>query len=82
VQDILNQINEVANTRVVTLTGAGEKEFSAGGDLKERDGMNKEHDSHAVRMIRTTLEMVEQLQQPVIADINAIALGGGTDLRF
>ena len=35
-QNILTQINEEANTRVVILTGAGEKAFCAGADLKER----------------------------------------------
>ncbi|MGQ0516210.1 enoyl-CoA hydratase-related protein, partial [Bacillus sp. D-CC] len=66
-QNILTQINEEANTRVVILTGAGEKAFCAGADLKERAGMNDEQVRHAVSMIRTTMEMVEQLPQPVIA---------------
>ena len=43
--------------------------------------MNEEQVRHAVSMIRTTMEMVEQLPQPVIA-INGIALGGGTELSL
>ncbi|AXO98549.1 MULTISPECIES: enoyl-CoA hydratase [Bacillus] len=81
-QNILTQINEESNTRVVILTGAGEKAFCAGADLKERAGMNEEQVRHAVSMIRTTMEMVEQLPQPVIAAINGIALGGGTELSL
>ena len=80
-QNILTQISEESNTRVVILTGAGEKAFCAGADLKERAGMNEEQVRHAVSMIRTTMEMVEQLPQPVIA-INGIALGGGTELSL
>ncbi len=81
-QTILTEISEESNTRVVILTGAGEKAFCAGADLKERAGMNEEQVRHAVGMIRTTMEMVEQLPQPVIATINGIALGGGTELSL
>lgn len=80
-QTILTQISEDSNARVVILTGAGEKAFCAGADLKERAGMNEEQVRHAVSMIRTTMEIVEQLPQPVIA-INGIALGGGTELSL
>lgn len=41
-QTILTEISEESNTRVVILTGAGEKAFCAGADLKERAGMNEE----------------------------------------
>ncbi|MGQ0418653.1 enoyl-CoA hydratase-related protein [Bacillus sp. HC-Mk] len=40
----------ISNTRVVILTGAGEKAFCAGADLKERAGMNEEQVRHAVSM--------------------------------
>ena len=81
-QSILNQINDEENVRVVILTGAGEKAFCAGADLKERANMNEEEVRHAVGMIRSTMDMVEQLSQPVIAMINGIALGGGTELSL
>ena len=79
-QTILTQINEESNTRVVILTGDGEKAFCAGADLKERANMSEEQVRHAVGMIRSTMEMVEQLPKPVIAAINGVALGGGTEL--
>ncbi|MDM5154986.1 enoyl-CoA hydratase [Bacillus sp. DX1.1] len=81
-QATLSNINEENDVRVVILTGAGEKAFCAGADLKERANMNEEQVRHAVGMIRSTMDMIEQLSQPVIAAINGIALGGGTELSL
>ncbi|CAG9613372.1 Short-chain-enoyl-CoA hydratase [Bacillus rhizoplanae] len=81
-QETLSRINEENNVRVVMITGAGAKAFCAGADLKERANMNEEQVRHAVGMIRSTMDMVEQLSQPVIAVLNGIALGGGTELSL
>ena len=68
------------DTRCVILTGAGERAFCAGGDLKERDGMSDEawHAQHLVyeRMIRAMLDC----PLPVIGAINGAAFGGGCEL--
>lgn len=81
-QDTLSRINEENDVRVVMITGAGTKAFCAGADLKERANMNEEQVRDAVGMIRSTMDMVEQLSQPVLAVINGIALGGGTELSL
>ncbi|MDJ0777558.1 MAG: enoyl-CoA hydratase-related protein [Gammaproteobacteria bacterium] len=66
--------------RCVLLTGAGERAFCAGGDLKERDGMSDAAwaSQHLVyeRMIRALL----QCPLPVIAVVNGAAFGGGCEL--
>ncbi len=68
------------NTRCVILTGAGDKAFCAGGDLKERDGMSDEawHRQHRVyeRMLRAVLDC----PVPLIAAVNGAAYGGGCEL--
>jgi len=66
--------------RVVLLTGAGERAFCAGGDLKERHGMSDEawFKQHRVyeRMVRALLSC----PVPVIAAVNGAAFGGGCEL--
>jgi len=69
-----------SETRVVVLTGAGEKAFCAGGDLKERKGMTDQQwlAQHLVyeRMVRAIIGC----PLPVIGAINGAAYGGGCEL--
>lgn len=66
--------------RVVILTGAGDRAFCAGGDLKERNGMSDAawQAQHLVyeRMVRAVLGC----PLPVIGAINGAAYGGGCEL--
>jgi len=68
--------------RVAVLTGAGEKAFCAGADLKERKTMPLERVPHFVRNIRALMDDVEAMPQPTIAVINGFCFGGGTELAL
>lgn len=81
-QEILQTIKYNPSIRCVVITGAGEKAFCAGADLKERATMNKEEVRKTVALIRKTINDIEELPKPVIAAINGIALGGGTELAL
>ena len=70
------------STRVVIVTGAGDKAFCSGADLKERRGMSPEQVEVYIRTIRDTFCELEKLQKPVIAALNGLALGGGTELAL
>lgn len=80
--DTLDQINEDPAVRVVLLTGAGEKAFCAGADLKERKGMSDRQVKQIVQLIGATVAKVETLAQPVIAVLNGVAFGGGLELAL
>ncbi len=68
--------------RVVIITGAGEKAFCAGADLKERATLNPMQVKEFIFTIRNLFTSIEQLNKPVIAAVNGIALGGGTELAL
>lgn len=68
--------------RCVIVTGAGDKAFCAGADLKERAGMDMTQVRQTVALIRGNINDLEQLPQPVIAAVNGAAFGGGTELAL
>lgn len=70
------------SVRVVIITGAGEKAFCTGADLKERVSYTPLQVKEYVFTIRNLFTAVEQLNKPVITAINGIALGGGTELAL
>ena len=70
------------NTRVVIVTGAGEKAFCAGADLKERATLDEIEVKQFIYTIRGLFSKIDNLNKPVIAAINGIALGGGTELAL
>jgi enoyl-CoA hydratase/carnithine racemase len=78
----LDKINADPAVRVVLLTGAGEKAFCAGADLKERKGMSDQQVKQIVHLIGATIAKVESLAQPVIAVLNGVAFGGGLELAL
>lgn len=68
--------------RVVIVTGAGEKSFCAGADLKERATLSEVQVKEFILTIRGLFSFIENLPKPVIAAVNGIALGGGTELAL
>ena len=71
-----------AEVRVVIIAGAGQKAFCAGADLKERATMTEAQVRQFIFTIRNLFTFIEYLNKPVIAAINGIALGGGTELAL
>src|SRR3954452_16983543 len=66
--------------RVVILTGAGERAFSVGSDLRQRKDMTKEDWLRQRQAFDRTLYTVRQLRTPILAAVNGTAYGGGCEL--
>lgn len=81
-QDVVANIHITKDIRVVVITGAGDKAFSAGADLKERKHLNETEVRRNVKAIRDVFSAIEALPQPTIAAINGYALGGGFELAL
>ncbi len=67
--------------RVIIITGAG-KAFCAGADLKERATMPEDQVRKFIFTLRSLFTFIELMNKPVIAAVNGIALGGGTELAL
>lgn len=68
--------------RVLIITGAGQKAFCSGADLKERVSLSDIQVREYITTIRNLFTSIEQLNKPVIAAVNGVALGGGTELAL
>jgi naphthoate synthase len=73
-RDCINAIRRETRTRVVVLTGAGDKFFCIGG---RKDGMEETTLYAGVLPTLEMYEAIEKLQKPVIASVNGFAVGGG-----
>ncbi len=81
-KDHVEQIHFDIDTRVVIITGAGDRAFCAGADLKERATMSETDVKKFIFTIRNLFTFIENLNKPVIAAVNGVALGGGTELAL
>ncbi len=81
--DAFNTADEDENTKVIVVTGSGEKAFVAGADIREfSDFDGKEGKKLAAEGQELLFNLVENLSTPVIAAVNGFALGGGLELAM
>lgn len=77
------ELDEDKDTKVIILTGSGEKAFVAGADISEFANFSvKEGKRLAAEGQESLFNLVENLSTPVIAAINGFALGGGLELAM
>ena len=81
-RDAVESVRFRRDIRVIIITGAGDKAFCSGADLKERATLAPEKVREYIFTIRNLFTAIEQLNKPVIAAVNGIALGGGTELAL
>ena len=78
IRDCINAIRRETRTRVIVLTGAGDRFFCIGG---RKDGMEKTILYAGVLPTLEMYESIDRLQKPVIASVNGFAVGGGNVLQ-
>jgi enoyl-CoA hydratase/carnithine racemase len=78
--DVIETIAVRTAVRAVVLTGAGDRAFSVGSDLRQRKSMTKEDWLRQRQAFDRTLYTVRQLRKPLFAAVNGIAYGGGCEL--
>jgi naphthoate synthase len=79
IRDCINAVRRETRTRVLVITGAGDKFFCIGG---RKEGMQ---DTLLYAGVLPTLEIyesIDRLQKPVIAAVNGFAVGGGNVLQM
>jgi enoyl-CoA hydratase len=81
--DAFKAANADKNTKLIIVTGSGEKAFVAGADISEfADYDVSEGTKLAAKGQEILFDFVENLSTPVIAAVNGFALGGGLELAM
>jgi len=81
-KEVLERIESEKSTRVLILTGEGDKAFVAGADIAILKALTPLESRSFLRQAHEVLFHLEALPIPVIACVNGFALGGGTEIAL
>lgn len=79
---VVSELADNKEVKVVIITGAGQKAFVAGADIKEMRDMNAIEGRAHARLAQKVFSVIENMPQLVIAAVNGFALGGGCELSM
>jgi enoyl-CoA hydratase len=81
-RDRLRELAEEDDVRVVVLTGAGDRAFAAGADIKYMSGLDVDQAKEWGALGHEVGDLLETMPKPTIAAVNGFALGGGCELAL
>ena len=79
---LLSEIERRKETRVLIITGSGEKAFIAGADIDQMSSMEPKNAEYLIKVGHRAFSRLEDLAIPTIAAINGYAIGGGLELAL
>ena len=82
IEQCFKALDKDPGVTVIIITGAGDKAFIAGGDIREMQVKTAVQGRDYGRNGQHTLFAIENCSKPVIAAVNGYALGGGTELAM
>jgi len=80
--DVMRAVAADNEVRAVVLSGAGDRAFCVGADLKERNALDNDGFAAQRVVFRAAFASVRALPQPAVAAVHGFALGGGLELAL
>jgi enoyl-CoA hydratase len=80
--EVVVELEHDDEARAVVITGAGDRAFAAGADIRELSVLSGDEGRQHAALGQQVFTSIEQLDKPVIAAINGFALGGGCELAM